>query len=133
MVNAVVGMPLTLDASASADRDGNDLTFEWFFYPEAGSGIPGHPVFEGGFALRFRLAQVASRRRPKVGRRSPRPRDARGRRHITRHGDTAHLAGTAHVILAVTDDGQPSLTSYRRMILTIASGRKAGFAASASP
>jgi hypothetical protein len=29
------------------------------------------------------------------------------------------VAGTAHVILAVTDDGTPSLTSYRRVILTV--------------
>ena len=27
--------------------------------------------------------------------------------------------GIAHVILAVTDNGTPSLTSYRRVILTI--------------
>jgi hypothetical protein len=29
------------------------------------------------------------------------------------------VPGTAHVILAVTDNGTPSLTSYRRVILTI--------------
>ena len=28
-------------------------------------------------------------------------------------------AGTAHVILSVEDDGEPSLTAYRRVILTI--------------
>jgi hypothetical protein len=27
--------------------------------------------------------------------------------------------GTAHVILAVTDDGSPRLTSYRRVILNV--------------
>jgi hypothetical protein len=32
---------------------------------------------------------------------------------------TPKVAGTAHVILAVTDDGTPTLTSYRRVILTI--------------
>jgi hypothetical protein len=32
--------------------------------------------------------------------------------------------GTAHVILAVTDEGSPPLTSYRRIILTVhAAGR----------
>jgi hypothetical protein len=30
-----------------------------------------------------------------------------------------NVAGTAHVILAVEDDGVPSLTSYRRAILNI--------------
>jgi hypothetical protein len=29
------------------------------------------------------------------------------------------VAGIAHVILAVEDDGAPSLTSYRRVILTV--------------
>jgi hypothetical protein len=28
-------------------------------------------------------------------------------------------AGTAHVILEVTDEGSPRLTSYRRIILTV--------------
>jgi hypothetical protein len=32
---------------------------------------------------------------------------------------TARVAGIAHVILAVEDDGTPSLTSYRRVIFTI--------------
>ena len=32
---------------------------------------------------------------------------------------TPNAPGTAHVILAVTDDGSPALTSYRRVILTI--------------
>ena len=31
-----------------------------------------------------------------------------------------NVAGTAHVILAVEDDGAPSLTSYRRVIFEIA-------------
>ena len=30
-----------------------------------------------------------------------------------------NTAGVAHVILAVTDNGTPSLTSYRRAILTV--------------
>jgi hypothetical protein len=30
------------------------------------------------------------------------------------------VAGIAHVILAVEDDGTPSLTSYRRIILNMA-------------
>jgi hypothetical protein len=30
-----------------------------------------------------------------------------------------NVAGVAHVILAVEDDGSPSLTSYRRIVFTI--------------
>jgi hypothetical protein len=29
------------------------------------------------------------------------------------------VPGTAHIVLAVEDDGTPSLTSYRRVILTV--------------
>ena len=29
------------------------------------------------------------------------------------------IAGTAHIIVAVEDSGSPTLTSYRRVILTI--------------
>ena len=44
---------------------------------------------------------------------------------IVRNGDTSRATvfprtpGIAHVILAVEDNGTPSLTSYRRVILTI--------------
>jgi hypothetical protein len=34
------------------------------------------------------------------------------------------VAGTAHVILAVEDNGSPPLTSYRRIILRIAPEQK---------
>ena len=40
MLDATVGTPITLDASKSRDRDGNTLRYSWFFYPEAGSGLP---------------------------------------------------------------------------------------------
>ena len=32
---------------------------------------------------------------------------------------TPRVAGTAHIILAVEDEGTPSLTAYRRIILNI--------------
>jgi len=37
---------------------------------------------------------------------------------------TPRVPGTTHVILAVEDDGQPTLTSYRRVILDIKPGPK---------
>src|SRR5204863_3607941 len=40
MLDATVGSPVSLDAGKSRDRDGNGLQFSWFFYAEAGSGMP---------------------------------------------------------------------------------------------
>ena len=49
-----VGVPLTLDAAGTRDPDGNALTYTWFFYPEAGTGIPGQPVVTGPARARWR-------------------------------------------------------------------------------
>ena len=35
-------------------------------------------------------------------------------------------SGTAHVILMVTDDGSPSLTSYRRVVINVRPGKGTG-------
>jgi Protein of unknown function (DUF1593) len=100
-IDATVAVPLTLDATGTRDPDGNALGYRWFFYPEAGTGIPGQPV-----AIR----------------RGPREPSAR----VTLDGEstakvtvTPRVAGTAHIILAVEDEGTPTLTSYRRIILTM--------------
>lgn len=37
IIDAQVGVPLDLDASATTDPDGNRLKFNWTFYPEAGT------------------------------------------------------------------------------------------------
>ena len=49
-VEATVGTAVALDAGGSRDPDNHTLKYSWFFYPEAGTGIPGQPVSAGGLA-----------------------------------------------------------------------------------
>jgi hypothetical protein len=97
VIDGTVGRPVTLDAAGSADRDGDALTYRWFFYAEAGTGVPGQPV--GPFPLKAPSRAVVD--------------GATTSRAIV----TPQVAGIAHVILAVEDDGAPPLTSYRRVII----------------
>ena len=122
-IDATVGVPVRLDAGRSSDPDGNGLRFRWFFYPEAGAGIPGRP----------RVARPArpavppgAGNIPSAPAGGPPPLPAR----IELAGETSpratvtpRVAGIAHVILVVQDDGAPSLTTYRRVILRIAGRR----------
>ena len=122
-----VGEQVTLDAAGTRDRDGNALRYTWLYYPEAGGGIPGKPLFanlrdafEGGFPRANPPAGAGGiPSAPPSG--LPRIRD----RVTIENADTqravvtSRVAGIAHVILAVEDNGTPSLTSYRRVIFTI--------------
>jgi hypothetical protein len=47
LIDVALGVPLTLDAAGTLDPDANALTYRWFFYAEAGTGIPGQPVARG--------------------------------------------------------------------------------------
>ena len=104
-----VGHPVLLDASTARDPDGNQLRFSWFHYAEAGAG-PGPPA-----QLRIYVADTDTARAwvtPTAA--------SRGRGGPM--GPTGPGTGVAHIILAVTDNGSPSLTSYRRVILSVSEG-----------
>ena len=75
LIDAVVGTPVVLDAAAPRDPDGHALSYSWFFYPEAGTGIPGQPVVAPGLG---RAAGAAVRGR--AASRRPRPADLANRR-----------------------------------------------------
>jgi hypothetical protein len=125
IVDAVVGTPVTLDATGTRDPDGQALTYSWFFYPEAATGIPSRPVVTRG------LPPIGGGGQPGAGGIPSAPTGgppAPPARVVVENATSAkatvvpHVPGTAHVILAVEDAGSPSLTSYRRVILNIKPG-----------
>ena len=129
MLDATVGSPVSLDAGKSRDRDGNGLQFSWFFYAEAGSGMPNpgggrRGGGQGGAAPAATPGSGAGRATgipsaPPGGRGVATPRVTVANANTGVATVTPNSPGTAHVILAVTDNGTPALTSYRRVILTI--------------
>lgn len=79
-----------LDASATSDPDGDNVFFNWYAYPEAGT-------YKGQVKI-----EQSNEKKAKV----VVPSDAQ-------KGDTIHL------ICEVNDGGTPQLTRYQRVILTI--------------
>src|SRR5580704_9606173 len=98
-----VGQTITLDAGRSCDPDGQRPHFHWFHYGEAG-------LADGNLAA-LTLMGVDS---PSVTVRADAACRPLWLPLISCKGD-----GVAHVILAVTDEGAPRLTSYRRVILHV--------------
>ncbi|MCB0131746.1 MAG: DUF1593 domain-containing protein [Caldilineaceae bacterium] len=86
-ISAQPGERVTLDATGSSDVDNDALTYEWKFYPEAGSysgqiNIPNANAMTTSFIV---------------------PKDASGT--------------VLHILLILTDDGSPRLTRYRRLVI----------------
>ena len=88
-LSAKSGQWINLDAMESYDPDGDSFSFLWFHYPEAGSYSE--------------MLSLGAENVHKVGFRAPEVKSSQ----------------TAHIILKVTDRGEPHMTSYQRVIVTI--------------
>lgn len=86
-----------LSAEGSSDPDSDQLRYRWFIYHEAGS-------FQGKSSLRF-----------------PNYTGARGDQGLTAELIIKEIEspGDLHVILEIIDNGDPTLHSYRRAIISI--------------
>jgi hypothetical protein len=84
------GEGFSLDASGTADPDGDNLSYLWFHYPEAGSYR--------------KLIKIDS---------------AENARGVWVIAPTVEKEETAHFILKVTDKGSPPLSRYKRVIVNI--------------
>lgn len=94
LVTAGPGMPVTLDARESTDPDGNEISFHWYPYREAGS----FPLTIYYRNLKWEGANTST---------------------LKLNAPATSTPETIHFILEVKDAGQPSLTTYRRVILKV--------------
>lgn len=90
------GERVNLSAAGSTDPDGNALTCEWIYYPEPGTV----PISNS----RTPLALVI---------------DNAGQTNAAFTAPSVSKPETIHIVLAVTDNGTPRLTRYRRVIVTV--------------
>lgn len=83
------GDVVELDASSSQDPDGDDLHFDWFVYEE---------IYKPKTPILLEMEAGKEKVRLKV--------------------PDLHNGESIHIILEVTDNGTPALTSYRRIVIS---------------
>jgi Protein of unknown function (DUF1593) len=98
------GETISFDARNSSDPDANKLTYRWFHYGEAGADTGGN------------LADVTIKGN---GPRATITANAPCRKMWIDGFVPCKGSGIAHIILAVTDNGKPALTRYKRILITV--------------
>jgi hypothetical protein len=96
-ITAVLGDTIKLSAAGSSDPDNNSLSYQWFYYGEAGSFSTNAQRTGQPLVIENADKQNAWFLVPT---------------------DRVFRTGTMHIILAVTDNGSPRLTRYKRVIVT---------------
>lgn len=96
-INAKPGEKISLSAAGTTDPDGNQLTYQWFYYAEAGS---------------FTISTSRTGEPMKID-------DAHSMDASFTIPTKFGRAGTIHIIVAVTDNGTPALTRYGRIIVNV--------------
>ncbi|PHN06809.1 DUF1593 domain-containing protein [Flavilitoribacter nigricans] len=86
------GETVTLNAAGTSDPDGDALQYKWIYYDEPGT----LNVYGNDLKIKDEDQSVATFTAPSVDK-----------------------VKTMHIVLAVTDDGQPSLTRYQRVIVNV--------------
>jgi Cellulose-binding protein Sde0182, C-terminal domain len=86
------GEKVVLNATQSSDPDNDALRFQWIVYPEAGS-------------YRGPAVEIQNSRSPQASLTAPK----------------VETPQTLHVVLIVADAGDPPLTRYKRLVLTVMS------------
>ena len=104
-VDLEVGDTVQLSAEGTTDPDGDGLLFRWFHYPEAGFK-PGEDLAD---------LELAGEDQPDV---RVRALDACRDVWLPEY-QQCDGHGEAHIILAVTDQGVPTMTRYRRIIVRV--------------
>jgi hypothetical protein len=95
-ITAKVGDRIQLSAEGSTDPDGDQLSYKWFYYGEAGT---------------FTISTARTGQPLKI------QEDDKVNASFVVPGKSR--LGTIHIILAVTDDGIPALTRYQRVIVSV--------------
>ena len=82
------GSEVRLSAAGSRDPDGNQLTYRWWIYREAGT-YDGQPTIDNPNSSQIKVTLPPNE------------------------------TGNVHIVLEVTDNGQPPLSSYRRVVVQV--------------